>query len=192
MIRGALVAMLACVAACSSASSSSVESLPPDTVGADPGPNQVPTPSRTGEDLAPDPIMKPVPGCPAARKQDNEEPTTVIASADDLLPRVVGVYGTCIGERMGLELRVDADAKRIRWYQLDDRYVRVPGDSSSGWFEIGECSGATCTGSWYDETKMTPWTAELIIWTDPLGLEISASNAEGSMGWSREMLHVAK
>ena len=178
---------LVAAAACSSGGSDS-GTLPPGQVRVDgEGPSTEPgRPIPPPITPSPPPTSDPLNGCPSTRPFE-EVPTAVLTGPDDFRARIAGVYVACQndGTRVGLELRPEADSEKVRWYQLDDRFVRVQEAGGSGWIEVGTCDGPTCTASWYSDSMNLLYAAQVTLWTDPLALERLTDNPPYREEWVR-------
>ena len=145
-------------------------SLLPGQVSAD-EPTAVPPPTNPGGPTAvkspPPPADDgPSPGCPSLRSGTASEVTDAAA----LRAELVGVYRTCMPGLANLELRADPDSEtRLRWWSLDERFVRT---SDSGSFDVLECVDTTCNLDWYRSGDSQATTRTVSVWNEPTALSM--------------------
>lgn len=114
----------------------------------------------------------PMDGCPSVRPLE-ETPATELASVDDFRERVAGIYRTCLGNGMALEVRIDPKTNRVQAFELDSRFVRKDDNGLTGSFEVVDCTSATCNIVWYFDSDPTqPYEGTIVMWTDPIALEV--------------------
>ena len=64
----------------------------------------------------------------------------------------------------------------MRWWTLDDRFVRSTSSVDSGYFDILGCQNGICNVEWYRGGSSQPEEQTLNVWSEPTAVAVYVEN----------------